>query len=577
MKKKEIVQEWVVKDGDAESTDRVDGVVHPVTARLLEQRGVLTEEDIQAFLCPDYEVHSHDPHLFVQMPKVIERVGAAMEAGERVGVFGDHDVDGISGATVLADALDALGLTHSVFIPSKHNDGHGINRKAIDLFKDEGVTLLISVDCGISNIDEVAYAKACGMDTIIIDHHHVPDVVPDAYAIINPQDAQSGYPFKDLCGTACAFKVVQALYSAFLPEQIEQLKWMLDIVGVGTIADCMPLLGENRVLVRYGLMVLAKTKRLGYSEMINVGEIGKYDDGQINARTVAFQIAPRINAAGRMAEARDAYDLMRETDTAMARIRAKDLEQKNIDRRTLTEKLSKDVEKKIKKDQKDAAFLFVYDASYPIGIVGIVAGRVAQKHQKPVGVFTVEGDSIRGSFRSARGISMIDILDHASEHLESYGGHAAAAGALLKLTDAQAFAASAGEYVARSVQTLPDVHPLEVDMKMDASEIDEKLAGELQHFEPFGHGNPEPVFWVTGLTIESIRGVGKTGKHLKVVFEKMYDHSMIEGIGFSLTPSDEDGLEFKEGDSVQVLAKIDENRWQGRVSIQLNIVQWRRV
>ncbi len=575
MSKKKLSQRWSEKQYGAPVVSDVKDV-HPITIRLLAHRGILKKEEVAAFLYPDYELHVHSPQLFVEMGKVIERVGRAISSGERVGVFGDHDVDGISGATILADALDVLGLEHSVYIPSKHNDGHGINRKAIDLFRNDEVTLLISVDCGISNVQEVDYAKECDMDTIIIDHHHVPDVVPDAYAIINPQDKNSGYPFKDLCGTACAYKVVQALYSEFAPEKSDQLKWMLDVVGVGTIADCMPLLGENRVLVRYGLMVLAKTKRIGYSEMIDVGEIGKYNGGQIDAQTVAFQIAPRINAAGRMAEARDAYDFMRENDQAMARIRAKDLEQKNIDRRALTEKLTKDVEKYIKAHQESSSFLFVYDESYPIGIVGIVAGRIAQKYKKPTGVFVVEGEMLRGSFRSARDISMIEILDYCSKYLESYGGHVAAAGAVLRKSNAQKFFAAADEFVRPTVEVVDDVELLEADVKLDAGEIDENLAHELQQFEPFGHGNPVPLFWITGLTIESVRSVGKTGKHLKVVFSKVYDHSIIEGIGFGLTPVDTSGKEFVEGDDVELFAKIEQNDWQGRISVQLNIVQWRR-
>ncbi len=572
MKQKTILKEWVIKDyAHAPHSDLEN--IHPVTSLLLSHRGVKSAEQAREFLYPDYDEHSHSPHLFVQMKKVIERVGRALEEGEKVGVFGDHDVDGISAATLMSEALEKLGLACEVTIPSKHHDGHGLNENAIDDFVASEVSLMITVDCGTSNAKEIAYAKEKGVDTIVVDHHLAPEILPEAIAIINPQLPDSGYPFRDLCGTACVFKVVEALYGTFFPGESEQLKWLLDIVGVGTIADCMPLRGENRLLVKYGLLVLQKTRRLGYQEMIAVGEIGKYDGGDINAQTVAFQIAPRINAAGRMGEARDAFALMRETDPALAHVRAKELDATNVKRRKLTEKLFNKAEKEVKAAFHDRPFIFI-SGDYPIGLVGIVAGRICHKYGKPVGVFMEEGDTVRGSFRSPEHIHIVEVLDAASDHLLKHGGHARAAGATLAKKEINAFIARATASVEEQLEDVTADDGIFADLKVCATEIDHDLCEELVRFEPYGHGNEEPVLWITNLLVENLRAVGKTGKHIKCVFYKQQDGGLLEGIGFGLA---ENIGEITQGDHVEILGNVRANHFNGKTTTQVNVLEMRKV
>ncbi|PID51611.1 MAG: single-stranded-DNA-specific exonuclease RecJ, partial [Candidatus Moraniibacteriota bacterium] len=392
-----------------------------------------TKKDVDDFFASDYDKNLHDPFLFSAMHRVVERVQQAKEKGEKIGIFGDHDADGVSSATVLAEGLEELGFSVSVYIPDKMTEGHGINTTAIDQFVQEGVTLLFSVDCGTSNVDAVAYANDKKIDVIITDHHHAPEVLPDAFAIINPQLPRETYPFKELSGTAVAFKVVQALFTACAPERVEQLKWLLDVVCVGTIADCMPLFGENRVLVKYGLIVLSKTRRKGYQKLISVGNIPINRWSVPTADVIAFQIAPRINAAGRMSHAKHAYALLREKDDTRATKKAQDIEKQNRDRQRLVAKIVQDVEDVIRTQQLDNnAFIVASSKDYPIGIVGIVAGRIAEKYQKPTGIFTEDGDMARGSFRSVDGVHVVDVLQSCEKYLDKYGGHEKAAGATLK-------------------------------------------------------------------------------------------------------------------------------------------------
>lgn len=562
--------EWDVKKQIMGSISGVD--MHPMVEQLLLQREITTPDAVEAFLHPHYETHTHDPYLFVEMPKVVTRIGTARSNNEIVGIFGDHDVDGVSGATVLADGLEALGINIRVYIPDKHSEGHGINIKAVDEFQDAGVTLMISVDCGMSNVDEVAYARKKGIETIIIDHHLVPKIIPDAVAVINPQMPESGYPFKYLCGTGCAFKVVQALYHEFLPEDVDQLKWMLDIVSVGTVADCMPLLGENRTLVKYGLLVLAKTRRIGYQQMIAVGRMPIDENRLPTSTTIAFHIAPRINAAGRMAHARDAYELLREKDADRAYERAQDIEDKNIARRKITERITKEVTAIVARDFADAHFIFVADEDYPVGIVGIIAGRIADTFGKPTGIFHIDGDEARGSFRTPKHVNIVDVLNESSDHLEKFGGHAAAAGATVKVENIENFVRTANTSIQKMLGAVPPEKKVMADLLVRAKDIDIDLLHDLRKFEPFGQENPEPLFHITGLVVSDVRAIGKNNKHLKLKVETPDAPKMFDVIGFS---KGEDAKLLPPGTAIELMAHIQENEWMGNVSIQFNMTAWR--
>jgi len=561
-----MIKKWKVQKKIDSTIDDVD--LHPVMEQLLLQRGLTSKTDVENFFAPDYE-KLHSPFLFKDMERVIDRTEVAIDNQEIIGVFGDHDADGVSSATVLVEGLEKLGLNVDVYIPDKLTEGHGINKKAIDEFANSGVTLMFSVDCGTSNIDEVAYANKKGIDVIITDHHHAPEILPDAYAIINPQLPDCTYPFKELSGTAVAFKVVQALFEKIKPKELEQLKWMLDVVCVGTIADCMSLVGENRILVKYGLIVLSKTRRAGYQEMIRVGNISISADTIPSAGTVAYQIAPRINAAGRMSHARHAFDLMREADRQEAIKKAQILENQNLERREITDKLVKEIEKIVESEHGDKSFILISGEKYPVGIVGIIAGQIAQKYQKPTGIFTKLENESRGSFRSVEGLHIVEALDACDEYLEKYGGHEQAAGAVIKNDNFEQFCQSANEYVAQKIGNQSIEPAISVDCKLNIEDVDRELANQLQKFEPCGEGNEEPIFALHEVVVQEVRAIGHSGKHLKMKVSNIDGSVMYDAIAF--------GRGFMAdlisvGDKIDIVAHIQENEWMGNVTVQLNVV-----
>ena len=558
---------WHIKEKIEKQINGQD--LHSVIEQILLQRGIETPEEVEKFFAPDYQRDLHDPFLFADMQKVVDRVGDAMDSGEIIGIFGDHDADGVSSATVLAEGLEELGLDVEVYIPDKISEGHGINQTAIDLFEKAGVTLFFTVDCGTSNVDEVAQVSACGMDVIITDHHQAPENLPDAYAIINPQVHGEKYPFKELSGTAVAFKVVQALHTTFLPDDAEKLKWLLDVVCVGTVADCMPLVGENRVLVKYGLIVLAKTRRTGYQELIATGNIAITEDKIPSAYTIAFQIAPRINAAGRMSHAKHAYALMREQKNDVAKKLSEDIEKQNVQRRQIVDKITREVEKIVKKEWADRSFIVIASEEYPVGVVGIIAGRIAEKYQKPTGIFSLIDGEGRGSFRSVDGVHIVDVLDTCSQHLKKYGGHEKAAGATIDSSLIDVFAEAADAHVKKITQNIPSEICLWADAEIGLSDVDHDVLNVLKKCEPFGEGNEEPIFCIKDVTVDSVRMVGNGERHMKLCVRSADGQYAVDGIGFGL------GKKYPEisaGDIITVYAHIQENEWMGNVSVQLHVL-----
>lgn len=559
-------KKWKIKEKPKYNIENLK--VEPIVQLLLTQRGFKTKQEAEQFLNPDYERDLHNPFLFLDMEKVIERIQQAIENQEKVGIFGDHDVDGVSSSVLMVEVLEKLNLDVEVYIPDKLNEGHGINKKAIDLFSTDGVTLMISVDCGMSDFEMVEYAKEKGIETIITDHHIAPDKLPDAVAIINPKMKNSGYPFADLCGVGVVFKVVQAIYETFFPDEVEQLKWILDIVGVGTVADCMPLLGENRTLVKYGLVVLAKTQRIGYQEMINVGRM-PIGNGKIpTAETVAFQIAPRINAAGRMSHAREAYELLRETNSSKAIEKAKNIEKQNIERRKITEKIFKEVEKIVDAEFMNKPFILIAQTHYPVGIVGIVAGRIADKYGKPVGIFTQDKNESRGSFRSVKEIHILEAIKENGDLLNQFGGHAQAAGAVIANDKLDDFQVEMEKSVTKQLKNSPTSNTKEIDLEISHQEITFELINELKKFEPFGQENLEPKFLIRNLKLEDVRGVGSNDKHLKLKLIGN-DGEVFDAIGFSLGELKND---LAVGEKVDIICNIGENEWMGNLSIQFKLI-----
>lgn len=562
---------WDIKTEEKGTITGID--LHPITQKLLLQRGIDSAQSAERFLHPNFERDLHDVFLFRDMRKVVDRILQAKESGEIIGIFGDHDVDGISGTTILSEALADLGIKNIPYIPDKHSEGHGINAKAIDEFIEAGATLMISVDCGSTNVAEVASAKKRGMETIIIDHHNTPEILPDAYAIINPKVPDETYPFDGLCGTGAAYKVIIALYRELQPENVAQLKWLLDIVSIGTIADCVPLVDENRAIAKYGLLVLSKTRRIGYQEMIDVGRLPISNEQMPDAQTIAFHIAPRINAAGRMAHAKDAFDLLIEQDRDKARERAEDIEQKNIDRRKITEKYTKHASKIVAEKYHDKKYIVIADPEYPVGIIGIIAGRLASEFGRPTGIFNKGETESRGSFRSIPGVNLVAALDGCAEYIVKYGGHNQAAGATIRNEDMTAFEKCFEKEITKQLSDRSVEQKHTADLEIDPRAVDFTLVAELMKFSPFGEENREPIFLLRDLIVAEKRLVGKTQKHVKLGL-RTDDTSpqLFEAIGFSMSDL---CAEIETSHSIDLLCNIQLNEWNGNQSIQFNMIDVR--
>lgn len=551
-----------------------EGAYHPVIDTLLTARGYIDEQSRQRFLFPNFDRDIHDPFLFLQMDRVVTRIGQAKKNKETIGIFGDFDADGVTSSVIIREALTALEISLEVYIPEKMNEGHGFNILAVDFFESKGVKLILTLDCGMTNHEAIAEAKKRGISTIVVDHHHVPEVLPEAYAIINPKIANEKYPFRELCGAGTSFKIAQALFQRYLPDQVDQLKWILDVVAIGTVADVMPLVEENRAIVKYGLIVLSKTRRVGLEEMFSVGRI-KIDENNIpDAHTIGFQIAPRINAASRMAHAMLAHNLLIEKDRAHARVLALELDAWNVARQKISATTTDQVRTIALEKYQKRKFIFAIDEGFPFGIIGLVAGRIAHEFHKPTCVLTRGETESRGSFRSIPELNVIEIIEQCGDLLKKFGGHAQAAGMTIENKNIDAFYEkfdALATSVLADVVTEPETW---ADMKLRPEHITSALCRDLKLFAPFGEGNPEPVFVLENMMIQDVRFVGNGEKHLKLrLIDSEGGAKSFDAIAFSLGTAFPD---LQKGEILDILFQISENTWNGSTTIQLKLLDMHR-
>lgn len=544
--------------------------LHPVILRILLERGFNNSQKINEFFFPDYEKGIFDPFLFSDMEKVIERIEIAKEKNELVAIFGDYDADGVTSSVILKETLEKIGINPIVYIPDKKLEGYGMNIKAIREFKEKNVKLILTVDCGITNIKETEDAKSKGIDVIIIDHHHVPEKIPDALAIINPHIKNSGYPFLELAGVGVTFKVVDALYRKFLPDKIEQLKWILDLVAIGTVADCVPLTKENRIIVKFGLIVLSKTRRTGLLELFKVARLEINENNLPDARKISFQIAPRINAAGRMDHANTAFNLIKEENQIHARNLSLELEGNNQARQKATGQLVDEVKVLAENMFKDRKFIFAVGEHFPIGIVGLAAGRIADEFNKPTAILNKGETESQGSFRSIPPVNIIESIEKCKKYLVKYGGHSQAAGVTVKNENLGKFFEELEKIIETGLGD-KDISPVqEIDVEIFPKDLDFDLAESIRKFEPFGEGNEEPVFLMKDLIVEDLRKVGNGEKHLKLLLKATDSTPKIfEAIGFNLT----NGFShLKKGDKIDAVFNISIDNWNGNKKIQLKLI-----
>ena len=561
---------WILNDLQGIPSD-FSLAVHPLVVKLLFSKGLKTEDEIEQFIAPDYQTDSPDPFAFDDMQKVVERIGRARDNKEQVVIFGDYDADGITSSAILKEAFDLLGINSFVYIPDKRNEGYGMNIAAIKSFQEKDVKLIITVDCGITNIDEVEYTNSQGIDVIITDHHHVPDILPKAYAIINPHAKNAiKYPFKELAGVGVAFKVVQALFQKFLPEKIEQTKWMLDLVAIGTIADCVPLIGENRLIVKYGLMVLSKTRRVGLTELFTVGRIMIDESAAADTKKVSFYIAPRINAAGRIHHAYLAYNLIMEKNTVLARDFALELEANNAERQKITQNVVDEVRILAQNLYKDKKFIFAVGEHFPIGVVGLVAGKIAQQFNKPTAIIQKSEGVSKGSFRSIPKINIIETIEECKELLVKYGGHSQAAGISIANENLEKFYEKMNRLISEKLKGIDLAPEIKVDAELTADIVDFDLVEDLEKLKPFGQDNDEPIFIMKNLIVREKKIVGSGNKHIKIYFSpKDGAPKIFEAISFN---GYEKFQHVKIDDEVEILFNLQKDEWNGNKKIQLTLI-----
>ena len=539
--------------------------------KLLWLRGIKSAEEIKIFLDFDYEKNVTNPFLFSEMEKAVQRIILAKEKDERIAIFGDYDADGVTATALIFEVLKNLGFKDVLYyIPDRQIEGYGMNQEALEYLRRENVKLIITVDCGITNIQEVEWAYKSGLEVIITDHHHVPDIVPNALAIINPQAKNSGYPFKELSGVGVAFKLAQALYQRIKPEEIEQLKWFLDLVAIGTIADCTPLIGENRVLVKYGLLVLSKTRRIGLQEMFKVGKIAINENNVPKVYQVSFQLAPRINAAGRMDHANVSYKLIIENNRVKAREMALELESKNQERQKLTAEIVREIKLIAENSFKDKKIIFVSNPHWPVGVLGLVAGKICEEFGKPTAVFQKQDNELIGSLRSNRYFNVIENLEKCKKLLIRFGGHAQAAGAKVSLDKSEAFyqcLSALAEQELSGIETTPEI---DIDLEIKPQDINWEFILEIKKMEPFGQGNEEPIFLMKDLEIIEIKQVGNGNKHLKMMLRgKNGSPKIFNAIGFGLGNG---FLNLKTGDIIDIVFHLQEDEWNGHKKLQLKLI-----
>ncbi|HSX28050.1 MAG TPA: single-stranded-DNA-specific exonuclease RecJ [Candidatus Saccharimonadales bacterium] len=537
------------------------GAAADLFAELLKRRGYDDLDARELFLHPNYEMYKHDPWLLPDMAAAVTRLQKAKAEGERVVIYGDYDIDGLTATTLLRDALTSFGIRVETFIPNRFIEGYGLSSEAMKKLSAEGYQLVVTVDCGSLSHKEIALANELGMEVIVTDHHNVADTMPAAVATINPKRPDHKYPFIDLAGVGVAFKLVQAMQQKMDGLPLGQEKWLLDLVAMGTVCDVVSLVDENRANVFWGLKVLSKTKRVGLRAL---AEAAGVEIERVTARHLGFVLGPHLNASGRLQTAQISLDLFTATERAKSESVAAVLRQMNIDRRAEQDRIfAAALEQAAQFENDPVLVLSAPDWSH--GIIGIVAAKILEHYGKPTFVLQEMEDGLaKGSARSFGDFSAADGIQFAADTIEKGGGHKLAAGVTLKIENIPAFRAALNEFY-RSLKLEDQEAHLKPapDLQLDSfAGIDMELLKLLDQLEPCGNGNPEPIVRVAPVILKEARPVGADGKHLKITAVDQHGQQL-KGIGFGFGHAAD-----KAGKQVTLTMKIIGNEWMGRRSVE---------
>lgn len=558
----------------------------PLVRSLLHARGIGDTEVAEMFLTPDYVSHLHDPYLLKDMDKAVKRILKAIDKDEKIGIFSDYDADGIPGAVVLHDFFKKIGYTNFVnYIPLRNEEGFGLNNDAVEGLAKDAVLLLITIDCGITDIEEVDFANKLGLDVIITDHHIPGKKLPKSFAIINPKQKDCDYPEKMLCGSGVIFKVIQGIInSKGFEEKFKkngqwkegQEKWLLDMVGLATLSDMVPLLGENRVLSYYGMKVLQKSPRIGLLKLFSLLKINQHSATEDD---IAFMITPRINAASRMGIPKDAFSLMSTTDEVEAGVLAQHLNNKNDERKGVVASYVKELKKKIEaRDEEMKKVLVFGNPEWKPSLLGLVANSFSDEHNRPVFFWGREGGEngsiIKGSCRAGGDTDVVKLMEKANginrDVFVDYGGHTGAGGFSVLQENIHTLEDRLNEAyleLMKEEKIKPDIL---IDKKLSLDDVNWNTYSSIEKFAPFGLANPKPLFLFENIEITAMKLFGKEQNHLELKFRNSKGKD-VTSIAF-FQNGENFQVPVKQGSNINLVATLEKSTFRNFPELRLRIV-----
>ena len=533
-----------------------------LVSRIIAKKN-LTDEEIKVFLSPT-RYDFHDPYLMPDMEKALDRIQKAITNNEKITIYGDYDVDGITSVSILKKFFKDINIETDVYIPNRLSEGYGLNNEAIEKIGQNKTNLIITVDCGITSINEVEKAKSLNMDVIITDHHEPGEKIPDAIAVIDCKRDDSKYPFRELAGCGVAFKLTQGISKRLNLEENLSLK-NLDLACIGTISDIVPLVDENRTIAKLGLMLVHKTKNIGLKELINQTKYKK-----IESETVSFGLSPRINASGRMGHQEDALDLFLTNDPIRARELAKKLEDYNLQRQEIEKRIFDEATKMVDEDNEEKKCIVLGNENWHHGIIGIVSSKITEKYYKPSILICFEGEDAKGSGRSINGFDLHKAVENCKDDLTACGGHSMAVGVSLKTSKFKKFKSDFEKYADKEITDDMLNKIINIDEIVTKKDMSIDAINDLKKLEPYGEGNKKTLILYKNLKINSIRTL-TDGKHLKLLLED--DGTNIDAMGFGMGMLADS---YKIGDKIDIVGNIEINSYNGYNKIQLIITDLRK-
>ena len=558
MKKKWTIKNKKTKNEITEEYIKQKYKLKNLIVKIIEQKNFKNEEELKVFLNPTRN-DFYDPYLMPDMEKAVSRILKALKNNENITIFGDYDADGITSTTILKRFFHDINKECNVYIPNRLKEGYGLNKNAIKKLSEDGTNLIITVDCGITAIEETKYAKELGIDIVITDHHEPGEEIPDAEAVVDCKRKDNKYPFRELAGCGVAFKLTQALCKNLDLNENQALKY-LDIACVGTISDVVPLVDENRVIVKLGMLLLKQTKNLGLKQIINNAHFKEF-----NSMSVAFGITPRINACGRLGHQDEALELFTTDNQEKATKLAKKVDEYNVQRQ-LEEKRIYDeaitlLQEEAQKNGITNCIVLGHENWNP-GVIGIVSSRITEKFYKPSILVCFDKDIAKGSGRSIEGFDLHKALMECDKYLTNYGGHSLAAGLSLNTKDFEKFKNMINEYAEKNIKDEDLIPTINIDLKLEDSQLNIEDVEELKLLEPFGQSNEEPIFMITNLKVVSIKTLSD-GKHLKLYLK---NQNYLDAIGFNLG---ERANELKIGDTIDIVGNLNINEFNNTKKVQM--------